>query len=116
MFYYLEPRHADALVHRVSGLSPAGSRLAFDVPHPRFYFEPGNERFLDYMAERGSPFVLGMESPQDWLAPFGWDAQAYLAEDLVAGKVPGMPPAPARLSHPDRPIWHVVASRVSAGT
>lgn len=111
LFYYLEPRHAESLLHRLSGLSAPGSRLALDVPHPRYYSEPANERFLRYMADRGSPFVLGVENPADWLAPFGWDARGYLAEDLVAGKVPGLPPAPARLSNPDHPIWHVIATR-----
>jgi methyltransferase (TIGR00027 family) len=114
LFYYLEPKHADALIRKISELSPRGSRLAFDVPHPRYYFEPANEHFLDYMAERGSPFVLGVESPEDWLRPYGWDVSAYMAEDMVAGRVPGLPPAPQRLSHPDRPIWHV--SAISAGT
>lgn len=112
LLYYLDRPAGDRVLKQVSTASAQGSWLALDVPHERFLAEPANAQFLEYMAERGSPFVGAASDPVRWLADNGWQAQAYLAKDLVAGDCPLIPPSPARLSNPDRPIWHVVGLRL----
>ncbi|HCT77480.1 MAG TPA: SAM-dependent methyltransferase [Micromonosporaceae bacterium] len=112
LFYYLDRHAGDSVLKQLSSASARGSWLALDIPHERFLTEPANAPFLEYMAERGSPFVGALPDPVRWLAGNGWQARAYLAEDLVAGDCPLIPPPPARLSNPDHPIWHVVAQRL----
>jgi methyltransferase (TIGR00027 family) len=95
LFYYTGTAFAERLIGQLHG---PGSVLAFDIPHDRFLSEPANQRFLDFMAERGTPFTSATSDPAE-LTP-GWQTSANLAAGL---------PVPHRLIEPQRPIWHVTA-------
>lgn len=99
LFYYTSTEFAERLI---SQLLLPGSLLAFDIPHESFLAEPANQRFLQFMAQRGSPFTGATSDPAK-LAP-GWQTSAYLAADLHV---------PSRLIEAQRPIWHVTARSTS---
>lgn len=109
LFYYFPAEAADELLDRLGSVAADDSRLALDIPHSAYATDPTNAEFLAYMVDRGSPFVGASADPVAWLARHGWTASAYLAADLGSSGL--VPTPPARLIHPERPIWHVVARR-----
>lgn len=111
LFYYLTKPQGRALVEAVSALSAPGSWLTFDGPHDRFLTDPARQGFLRRMSERGSPFVGSFRDPVEWVAPYGWLAQAVLHADIADGRCDWLPPLPERLRTLIQDVWFVRARR-----
>jgi methyltransferase (TIGR00027 family) len=108
LFYYLSDEQADRLLGQVSALSAPGSTLGLDIPHPELLADPELREFLGYCADRGSPFIGSTADPEGWLGRHGWQAEAYLPEQL--DKCEWLSEVPKRLRTYHH-VWHVAARR-----
>lgn len=112
LLYYFSDEQADRLLGQVSALSAPGSRLGLDIPDTALLSDPDLREFLDYCVDRGSPFIGSTADPQAWLHAHGWQAEAYLPEQL--DKCEWLPEVPERLrTYHD--VWHVAARRHQDG-
>ncbi len=109
LFYYLTKPQARALAEAMSEMSATGSCFTFDGPHDRFLTDPARQDFLRRMGELGSPFVGSFHDPVEWLAPYGWQAQATLHGDIAEGRCDWLPPLPDRLRAIIQDVWFVRA-------
>ncbi|GIH07675.1 putative S-adenosyl-L-methionine-dependent methyltransferase [Rhizocola hellebori] len=108
LFYYLSDDDADRLLGEVSAQSAPGSMLCLDIPDPALLSDPELREFLDYCIDRGSPFIGSNADPEGWLRAHGWQAEAYLPDQL--DKCEWLPDVPKRLrTYHD--VWHVAARR-----
>ncbi|MET8509121.1 SAM-dependent methyltransferase [Streptomyces sp. NPDC004787] len=102
---YLNRREADLLMRSVTGISSPRSQLVVDAPHSQFFADPQNYRFLQFMSAHGSPFIQGFDDLAGFLNSHGWNAEAFLLEDLARGACSWLPKAPSRLCPPNDRHW-----------
>ncbi|MGW1162856.1 SAM-dependent methyltransferase [Streptomyces sp. NPDC002513] len=99
LLYFLEPRERDLLLHQITGLSAAGSRLLADYVGQSTLESPGMAAWRERMAKQGHPWKSGSDRPEELFAPLGWEIQvsAYGDPDADYGRwsdaavAPGMP-------------------------
>ncbi|QCX76295.1 Putative S-adenosyl-L-methionine-dependent methyltransferase [Streptomyces sp. YIM 121038] len=99
LLYFLHPHERDVLLHRLTDLSAAGSRLLADYVGQTSLDSPGMAAWRARMAEQGHPWKSGSDRPEEVFAPLGWKIQvsAYGDPDANYGRwseaavAPGMP-------------------------
>jgi methyltransferase (TIGR00027 family) len=97
------------LLTRIGKLSSRGSVLLVDAPHPAYFEDPANERFLVFMESRGSAFRPGPDDFGGLLGRHGWCAEAYTLNGLAADDCAWLPAPPERLCPPHDHHWVVRA-------
>ncbi len=88
LFMYLDTQAADALTETVSSLSAPGSRLVLDLFNAEFLQSPRVSALVQYMAGQGAAWRHGVDEPEQWLAGFGWRAEAVQPGELPFGRWP----------------------------
>lgn len=106
LLHYLDRAQAGKLLGNLTAASAPGSWLTGDVPHRAFLSDPMHVEFLEWMAERGSPFIGTFTDPRPWLSAAGWHADAHEPADLISGACDLVPPPPARLFKDHRRVWY----------
>jgi methyltransferase (TIGR00027 family) len=71
---YLQSVESDRLLATVTGLSPPGSRLAFDYLEATATGRPAMCATSEAVRSMGARLVSMVDSPADWLAGHGWRA------------------------------------------
>ncbi|MET8682532.1 class I SAM-dependent methyltransferase, partial [Streptomyces sp. NPDC004647] len=85
LLYFLEPHERDVLLHRLTDLSAAGSRLLADYVGQTILDSPGMAAWRARMAEQGHPWKSGSDRPEEVFAPLGWEIQVSAGGDPDAG-------------------------------
>jgi methyltransferase (TIGR00027 family) len=88
---YLEPEHAERLLHEISALASEGSWIGFGAVTNDTLRSSFMQPFLGKLEAAGlPPWTFGVDDPEAWLAPYGWNASSAVAgaPDVSYGRWP----------------------------
>ena len=74
--YYLEEESVRKLIETLSSLSVSNSHIAADFVNADFFTSEGTKVWLNHMENFGAPWRFGTNSPEEFLATYGWDSEA----------------------------------------
>jgi methyltransferase (TIGR00027 family) len=84
LLFYLEEAQARALLSRISGVAPAGSKLGGDLVDRALLRSPFARDFLSGLRKAGVPWRFGTATPEELLSACGWNAIVTLPGEPAA--------------------------------
>ncbi|RFU86796.1 SAM-dependent methyltransferase [Streptomyces triticagri] len=70
--FFLTDEQAAGLLQLLASASAPGSRLSFDILGKTLLRNPFNRRFLQKLADDGTPWIFGSDRPEEFVGANGW--------------------------------------------